>query len=198
MAGLTALGLQEALRGSGFSRQPCEAKWRSHPVLADLKPLGFVNTTTLSEIPNNFVVGGEHISKVYKIICNNIYFINFLPVIVFHLILLPIWLVPSLWGVTIVSQIVTTLFLPYFLIELNTNHNLIRGKKLFIINWLLVSISTLVSFSLSYLNWGLASGGILNPDSETILILRWELTSSIILIFILSIIKQIGLLHQEN
>jgi orotate phosphoribosyltransferase len=40
----------EAFRGSGISRQPCEAKWHSHPALTGLKPLGFVNTLTLGEI----------------------------------------------------------------------------------------------------------------------------------------------------
>lgn len=141
------------------------------------------------------------ISKLYEIIHKNIFFLNFFPVFVFHLILLPVWLLsdlfPSLWGVAIVSQIVTTVGLPYFLLEINMNYNLIRGKKVFIINWLLVSISTFVSFSLSYLNWAFVSGMILNPDSETILIIQWEFAISIVLILIPSTIKQIKLLRQN-
>lgn len=46
------LGPPEAFREVESGGQPCEAKWRSHPALRRLKPLGFVNAETLGERRN--------------------------------------------------------------------------------------------------------------------------------------------------
>lgn len=144
---------------------------------------------------------GKEISNLITIIRRNIFTINFLPIIFFHLILLPIWLLVNvfeeLWVVTILSSIGTTIIIPFFQVVINGWFNIKCNNYRFIKNWTIISISTLLSHVLNYMNWGISSQSLLKPDSETLLILKWEIIISLLIVFIMSCIQQIELIKRR-
>ncbi|KKD52968.1 hypothetical protein C400_21425 [Paenibacillus sp. ICGEB2008] len=91
------------------------------------------------------------------------------------------------------SAMGTTIIIPFCLVVINGWFNKDHNNYYFIKNWILIPISTLLSHALNYMNWGLSSQSILHPDSETLLILKWEVIISLLVVLIMSCMQQIDL-----
>lgn len=99
----------------------------------------------------------------------------------------------ELWIVTFFSAMGITIIIPFCLVVINGWFNKDHNNYYFIENWILISTSTLLSHALNYMNWGLSSQSILHPDPETLLILKWEVIISLLIVLIMSCMQQIDL-----
>lgn len=108
-----------------------------------------------------------------------------LPIIV-HLIFLLFWFSP-IKGVTLVltETILGTFITPIYLIIISSKFiGVIKIRKFLGYLILMVLIIGLIQL-IQYFNWGVSTGNLLSPDSETMHIVKWE-------ILIASIITVIG------
>lgn len=99
--------------------------------------------------------------------------------IIFHIALLPFWFLEKSTGITALVQLALGgLVTPIYLIILNftsvDNTNL--GKL--IIQLILMIVITGIGILISYFNWGISTGNLLTPDSETIHIIHLEIIIS--------------------
>ena len=117
----------------------------------------------------------------------NYILIYLIPVIV-HLMFLPFWLldIPSASsaGVSLIELLLGTLVIPIYLIIISYKYlnKVSIGKFLY---FLLLMISlTLLGHIISYFNWGISTGNLWNPDSETVHIIMMQITTSLIIIIL--------------
>lgn len=106
-------------------------------------------------------------------------YLNYLAPIIINLLFLPLlwWSGESI--VTIAVATINVVFIPIYLLIV-TN---IIAKKLsiyrFIIFLLLMIVSAFFGTLTNYFNWGITTGHLLNPDSETLLILKVQFIISV-------------------
>ncbi|NIK80579.1 hypothetical protein FHS15_005770 [Paenibacillus castaneae] len=139
-----------------------------------------------------------NINKLKSLIKDNIYTINFFPVVIYHLLFLPIWLLVTrfdyLWVMTFIDTICTTFIIPFLQVVFNGWYNIERKNYLFFKNTVLILSATSLSYVLHYLNWGFSSQDIMNPDTETLLVMKWSFGISLTIVVITSFIQQIELI----
>jgi hypothetical protein len=132
-----------------------------------------------------------------KQIMTNLYTINFLPIILFHILLLPFWLISSLIDdllvILMIIHISTTFLIPLIQVIYNGWFNIDNQIYHFLKNWILIVLATLLSHGMNYINWGIASREIFDPDSVTLLIMKWEVIISISIITLMACFQIIEL-----
>lgn len=108
---------------------------------------------------------------------NNLFFINFVPVIFINIIFLILWYIrtkidPILVGafVPLTEMFFNIILVPLYLIYFNYRYALRNKKNSFILNLFLMLVSILINNAFSYMNWGISSGLLLNPDYVTVAI----------------------------
>jgi hypothetical protein len=114
-------------------------------------------------------------------------FLNLLPVVFAQFILYFLWTLEQKsdkGGGVPVLQLFVDIGLPLLLIKYNYCFALKNKQKGFIINIFLIIIASILGHGLSYLNWGITTGYLTNPDLKTIGIVQFEVIISLLLIII--------------
>lgn len=149
-----------------------------------------------AEKENNFMLKFKFI--------NNLWFVNFVPIIVI-LLLLPLWLLQYKFkvidtgtGITSLSIIIEVVVVPMYLLIVNFLHSKKNEKYNFVPNILLMLFVLLCNNAMNYLNWGLSTGLILRTDSETIMIINTIVILNIIIVVVGGIILQMLLLKKKK
>lgn len=100
-----------------------------------------------------------------------------MPILIVHTIFLVIWainewLFEDMGTIALFEMLVAAFAVPCYLIVINTKEiNKKRRKILWLyILFLYACVCSLVSVYFHYFNWGIISGDLLNPDSETVYI----------------------------
>ena len=106
------------------------------------------------------------------------YFLSFIPVFI-NIILLPLSLkygFQDIWllGASIPNfrTAMNILFVPVYLLTVNIFFTVKNGKKIFrgiLISMAVIDLNTLIS----YVDWGLSTGLLFNPDAETVMVLNY-------------------------
>jgi len=136
---------------------------------------------------------------------NSIIFKNIVPIMTVHLGFLILWLVTAWFFedstiATIFEMIINVFFVPGYLIILNTDYIMESQKKhlniylLFIIS----SIAVFISNFFHYFNWGITSGYLLRPDSETVYIRNLIIKINFITLIVWLVIIQVKLLFSSD
>ena len=101
--------------------------------------------------------------------------------IVIHLLFFPLWMIETNGNISLIEILVGTIAIPVYLIILSgrvlKNYNI--G---FFLILLIMLVVTLVGIAISYFNWGIVTGNLLTPDSETIIITQGEMMISSIIV----------------
>lgn len=110
--------------------------------------------------------------------------LNCLPIFI-HLLLLPFWYFEKNPGtVSLIEIVLGSLIIPLYLIIMNSKFiNKINMQK-FIIILLLMMFISIIGNLIAYFNWGIVTGNLFHPDSETVHIIKLQMLVSIIVIFI--------------
>lgn len=119
--------------------------------------------------------------------------IHYIIPIIIHLIFLPFWVLDKNGIVALVEIFIGTVIIPVYLIIISTKSFSDLGiNKFFILLATMLFVET-TGIIIEYFNWGIVTGNLLKPDSETVLIVKIQMIiSSIIIIvgwFIIGLIK---------
>ena len=85
------------------------------------------------------------------------------------LLMLPLWFSKNLVDSSI-QIVVSTIGLPLVLIILNLFLLFKSRRKSFLLLYLVVPVSCLLSQLIGYIGWGISTGGLLCPDWETVIL----------------------------
>ena len=104
--------------------------------------------------------------------------------IVIHLIFLPFCFLDMNGMVELIELVIGTIVVPIYLIIISTKFlNDFSANNYFIMLTIMLVITVAVSI-IGYVNWGVTTGKLLNPDSETVYITKLEIIISAIIIFV--------------
>jgi hypothetical protein len=118
-------------------------------------------------------------------------FINLIVVVSVHFLFYFLWYWDVKYAIYLISlpQLFVNCFgLPYILIKINYRLSLKYKQKNFIFNIVLIIILSLIGHGFSYINWGISTGYLKNPDPATIGILQMEYIISLIVIIVVGYI----------
>lgn len=103
--------------------------------------------------------------------------------IVIHLMFLPFWFLPQKGAtVTLLEMVMGTIVIPVYLIIINFKFaDKINMGKFTILLLLMIGI-TVAGHLIGYFNWGISTGNLFSPDSETLLIIRMQIIASTIIV----------------
>ena len=130
----------------------------------------------------------------------NIVFLNLIPIFI-NLLFMPFWFINNIslsTSLTLIELIMCLLLIPIYLILNNLFYSIKKNKKMFLDKVLLMLLSAECCTMIHYLNWGLSTGGLLNPDLETVMILTFEAVISGAFVIIGGITVQIFLLVRST
>jgi hypothetical protein len=100
-----------------------------------------------------------------------------------HLLFLPFWYLGNqTQNVSIAEMAVGAIIIPIYLIIVSAkllNEVIISKCTILLLLMLLVAIAGII---VSYFNWGISTGNLLEPDSVTILILKYQMIASSVII----------------
>lgn len=126
------------------------------------------------------------IVSLKKKIMTNLYTLNFLPITLMHMLLLPFWLISSLFNeisvILMFSHILITYIIPLIQTLYNGWFNIDNQIYQFFKNWILIVSATLLSHGMNLINWSIASREIFALDSLPLVIMKWEVIISILII----------------
>jgi hypothetical protein len=114
-------------------------------------------------------------------------FINLIVVIGLHFLFFFLWYWDVKYEVYLmgIPQFLVDCFgLPYLLLKINYHLSMKYKQKIFIYNILLIIILSLIGHSFSYINWGITTGYLKNPDPGTIGIMELSNIISLIVIIV--------------
>ena len=101
--------------------------------------------------------------------------IYYLIPIVIHLIFLPFLFLDRDGEILFIEIIVGTIFVPIYLVIVS--YKLLNHFSMckFFSMLLIMLVVTILGIIISYFNWGITTGNLLKPDSETIHIISWQM-----------------------
>ncbi len=111
-----------------------------------------------------------------------IWLYNLIPIIV-HISLLPFWFLEKNAGITgLIELAIGVLVIPIYLVIINFKFfDKISAGKFVILLLLMIGINV-IGHLISYFNWGLSTGNLLTPDSETVHIIKLAIVASTIIL----------------
>lgn len=121
----------------------------------------------------------------------NIWVYYLLPIVI-HLLFLPFWLLDV--DISIIEILVGTFIVPVYLIAVFGIKMSRFSPGKFILMLIIILAITNLGIAIDYFNWGIVTGYLLKPDSETVYLTKLQMNiASIIVIIgwiIMSIIKR--------
>lgn len=159
--------------------------------------------STVLKLKDNLHLSKQRKKEIQiKKMFNNMILMNFIPILLIHLILLPFWLIGNIeltTHITIMEMIIDIIVVPIYLIVVNLRYSLKTEKTLILNNFIFMVIGAFLSCGLHYLNWGVSTNLLLlNPDGETIYFFKLFLVLNLCFLLIGSIIIQILVLIRKN
>ena len=119
---------------------------------------------------------------------------DFLPIAIIHICFLPLWFNKNISFMTKLTSIemgFSIILLPLYLLIFNFIYSVKSKQVNFLPNIGLMLLAAILGNCLYYFNWGISSGNLFSPDSETIYLFQSVLKINSISIVTLSIIWQI-------
>ena len=113
----------------------------------------------------------------------NIWVYYLIPIAVHLLFLLP-WFLINNWMVSLIEIFIGTVVIPIYLITISNKLLDNFGTREFFVKLVIMLGITILGIVISYFNWGITTGNLLNPDSETIYILKLEMVISSIIVIV--------------
>lgn len=98
----------------------------------------------------------------------------FIPIVV-HLIFLPFLFSEGSGGIMLVEIFVGTILAPIYLVIVSYNRLEHFSMSKFFPALLIILTATILGILMIYFNWGIVTGNLLKPDSETIHITNWQI-----------------------
>ncbi len=102
----------------------------------------------------------------------NIFFINFVPPLIVHIVCLFCWIFFSSLAATLIETFFNIALIPIYLIVVNIINCVKTKSKFFLFNLLLMELSVVLGSFFHYFNWGIATGYLFSPDSKTLALLK--------------------------
>lgn len=111
--------------------------------------------------------------------------LSYLIPIVIHLLFLPLLFVENIAAdACLVEMIIGTVVIPIYLIIISLKFTDKINVKNFATILLLIENVAIIGILISYFNWGISSGHLFSPDSETVYLLKWQMNISSIIIIV--------------
>ena len=147
-----------------------------------------------------FVLLGAYI-KVSGMYSRNLVYLNLIPVVIIHLLILPFWFMGDTifkTNVTGIETVVDLIILPLLLFIINIIYTIRNKRYLFIMQIVLMVIGAFIGNYMHYFKWGVASGQLFSPDIKTVELL-WLFTKiNTVSIVVIGLLVQIVLLVIKN
>lgn len=119
--------------------------------------------------------------------------LNVVPIIIIELILLPFWISGS--GIktnfAIAQFLIMLGILPVYLAIVNFVLSIKYSNPYWGAKSFSIASAIFVGTLLGYVNWGLSSKHLFNPDGETIEVVKFEIAASLIIAFILFFVSNL-------
>ena len=115
----------------------------------------------------------------------NVFFINFVPIILIHILFLIFELLFKADSIT--ELIFDAIVIPIYLVVINILYCIKHNKNILKINLILMVLSSITGIFFSYFNWGITTKLIFNPDLDTIFVYNNIVIINLILIITFSL-----------
>ena len=102
--------------------------------------------------------------------------------IVVHLIFLPFLFLERNGEISLIEIFVGTIVVPIYLVIVSYKFLDDFSMSKFFSILLIIIVVTLLGIAISYFNWGITTGNLLKPDSETIHITNWQMIIASIIV----------------
>lgn len=126
----------------------------------------------------NQQLGGDIVMWNFKV-C----FLYTIPILM-HLLFLPFWLIKKNFAnISLIELIMGAVIVPLYLLIVSIKFiDIVNVNK----RWTLISMIIIIFVSdfINYFNWGVSTGNFFHPDSETILIIKYEVFFSVVFIIL--------------
>lgn len=100
-----------------------------------------------------------------------------------HILFLPFWYLEKTPGtISTIEIVVGTILIPIYLLIVSAKLLNEVSISRFVGFLLAMLLTTTVGHLIGYFNWGISTGNILNPDSITIFIIKYQMMTSSIII----------------
>lgn len=98
--------------------------------------------------------------------------------IAIHLLFLPFWFLDRNGTLSLVEMFIGTIVIPIYLIVVGYKSPGDINTSRFWLILIVILVVTLLGIAISYFNWGISTGNLLKPDSETVLIMQIQIIVS--------------------
>lgn len=110
--------------------------------------------------------------------------IYYLIPVVIHLIFLPLLFLDKNGEIMLMENFVGAIAVPIYLAIVSYKILCHFGMNKFLPMLLIILVVTILGIVISYFNWGIITGNLLKPDSETIHIMNWQMIIASIIVII--------------
>ena len=110
--------------------------------------------------------------------------IYYLIPIIIHLIFLPLLFFERNGEMSLVESIVGVIVVPVYLVIVSCKFLDNFSISKFLGMLLIMLVVAILGIAISYFNWGITTGDLLKPDSETIYIIHWQIRIASIIVII--------------
>lgn len=123
------------------------------------------------------------------------FWLNILPVVV-NILFLPFWFIEekvdfiTKGTISFVEMIFNAFIVPVFLLIINF-YTLKKINKPIWQHYIIMIITAIISGAICYINWGINSGNLLNPDGMTVALTQLIIIISVTIITVASIVIKI-------
>ena len=108
-----------------------------------------------------------------------------IPIIV-HISLLPVHFIDGKTGYTgLVEAALGIIIIPVYLTIVSLKFTNRVCFKSYILQLLIMFVVSVIGNIISYVNWGISSGNLLCPDSETVLLIRLQIITALSIIVVI-------------
>lgn len=104
--------------------------------------------------------------------------------IMIHLIFLPLLFFESSGEISLAEIFTETIIIPIYLIIVSYKLLEHFSVSKFFAMLLLILVVTIFGIVISYFNWGITTGNLLNPDNETIYIIHWQMIIASVIVIV--------------
>lgn len=110
--------------------------------------------------------------------------IYYLIPVVIHLLFLPFLFLERNGEISLIEIFVGTIVVPIYLVIVSYKLLDHFSMSKFFPMLLIILVVTILGIVISYFNWGITTGNLLKPDSETIHITNWQMIIASIIVII--------------